>query len=101
MAGVRRSLSWLVTLPLAFASTVGGHDLGARLAPLRTQAHVNSLAAHGSSYAWVPYALGALATFLVVGLVIRVLDAAAGAAMDGGPGLGLAAVPVIVFALEE
>ena len=99
---MRRSLTWLVTLPLAFGSAVGGHDLAAHFTPLRTQAHASALAASGQGHlVWVPYVLGALATFLVVGLVIRALEAAAGTPRRGGAGLGLAAVPVIVFVLQE
>jgi hypothetical protein len=101
-ASVRRSLTWLVTLPLAFGSAVGGHDLAAHFTALRTQAHAAALAASGQSQLlWLPYALGALATFLVVGLLIRVLEAAAGAPRRGGAGLGIAAVPVLVFVLQE
>jgi hypothetical protein len=40
-------------------------------------------------------------TFLVVGLLIRVLEAAAGKTTRPGGGLGLAAVPLGVFVLEE
>jgi hypothetical protein len=99
---VRRPLTWLVTLPLAFASTILGHDLAGRLAPLRTARHASSLADSGAPHlVWLPYAIGALVTFLAVGLVVRVLEAAAGEPRRGRAGLGLAVVPVVIFVLEE
>lgn len=99
---MRRPLTWLVTLPLAFASTLAGHALAGHLAPIRTARHASGLAASGApQLVWLPYALGALVTFLAIGLVVRVLEVAAGGRRRGSAGLGLAAVPVAVFALEE
>ena len=99
---MRRPLTWLVTIPLAFGSAVGGHDLASQLASVKTQAHASALAAEGrSDLVWLPYALGALATFVVIGLLVCVLEAAAGAPPRGRAGLGLAAVPLVVFVLQE
>jgi hypothetical protein len=99
---VRRSLTWLVTLPLAFASTIVAHDLAGNLAPLHAASHTSAFANSGSPHvAWLPYAIGALITFFAVGFVVRVLESAAGTPRSGGAGLGLAAVPLVVFVLEE
>jgi hypothetical protein len=89
-------------MPLAFGSAILGHDLAGGLAPLHTAPHASRFATTGTThFVWVPYVVGALITFLAVGLVIRVLEAAAGNVRRGGAGLGLAAVPVVVFVLEE
>ena len=99
---VRRSITWLVALPLAFASAIGGHDLASHVSAFTPHQHATALASSGRPHlVWVPYALGALATFLVVGLLVHILDAASGTPQRGGAGLELAAVPVVVFALEE
>jgi hypothetical protein len=89
-------------MPLAFGSAIVGHDLAGTLAPVHTASHASQLASSGTTQlVWAPYVVGALVTFLAVGLVVRILEAAAGNVRRGGAGLGLAAVPVVVFVLEE
>jgi hypothetical protein len=101
---MRRPLTWLVTLPLAFGSTLLGHDIALRLLPPKPAALAPAFVASTPSSphgVWLPYAIGALVTFLVVGLAVRVLEAAAGEPRRGGAGIGLAAAPLLIFVLEE
>src|SRR5207302_8796952 len=99
---MRRSLAWLVALPLMLAGSELAHALSYRL--VYPQAHVRALriVATGHGYlAWLPLALAVASACALVSLAVTAADAARGRTARELPAYAFALLPPLAFALQE
>lgn len=100
MRGVRRGLTWVLTLPVVLAGTEAAHGLAYRL--VYPQLHARVLLATGHAYlAWLPLVLGLGGALAAAALVAAALDAARGRAPGKLPAWAFAALPPLAFVLQE
>jgi len=99
---MRRSLAWLVAVPLMLGGSEVAHALAYRIAypdlPVRAQA----LLATGHGYdRWLPLVFGAAAAVVALSLLVTAADAARGRAPRGLPAWAFALLPPLAFAVQE
>jgi hypothetical protein len=95
---MRRSLSWLLTIPLVIAGTELAHAVGYRSAVPDAHERAHELAATGHGYfAFAPLAVGLGIAILVVALVLHG-GSAATARLRAWP---FAVLPLLTFTLQE
>ena len=99
---MRRSLTWLLAVPLLAAGSQAAHALTYRLvypgAPLR----IHELAITGHGYLdRLPLALGVALSIALVALLVAVLDASRGRPARALPAWAFGALAPLAFALQE
>ncbi|HYA09834.1 MAG TPA: hypothetical protein VEG24_09575 [Gaiellaceae bacterium] len=99
---MRRSLAWLVAVPLMLGGSQLAHALAYRIAYPQAHVRVVRLLATGHAYlAWLPLALGVASACVLVALACTALDAARGRAAHALPAPAFALLPPVAFALQE
>jgi hypothetical protein len=99
---MRRSLAWLVALPLMLAGSQAAHVLAYRWAYPDAPVRIRALFATGHGYMnTLPLVLGIGAAIAVVSLVLSALDAARGRAARPLPAWAFALLPPLTFAVQE
>jgi hypothetical protein len=99
---MRRSLAWLVALPLMLAGSQTAHVLAYRW--IYPQAHVrlHVLVETGHGYmTFLPFALGAAGAVTVLSLLASTADAARGRKPHPLPAWAFALLPLVGFTLQE
>jgi hypothetical protein len=100
----RRSLPWLLSIPLMLGGTELAHWLAFRLVYPNAWDRAQALQQSGHGYfGWLPLACGIGAALLVSGLFLHGQDVSAGRRPVVGPGAlyRFAALPPLAFALQE
>jgi len=98
--GVRRGLTWVLTLPLVLGGTEVAHGLAYRL--VYPQLNERLLLATGHAYlAWLPLVLGLGGALAAAALVAAAVDAARGRGPDKLPAWAFAVLPPAAFVLQE
>ena len=99
---MRRSLAWLVAVPLMLAGSEAAHALAYRLAypELHVRVHVLLVTGHGY-LRWLPLVLGIAAAVVALSLLVTAVDAARGRAPRGLPAWAFALLPPLAFVVQE
>ena len=89
---MRRSLAWLVAVPLMLAGSEAAHALAYRFAypDLHVRMHVLLVTGHGY-LRWLPLVFGVAAAVVALSLVVAAVDAARGRATARAAGVGVRA----------
>lgn len=99
---MRRSLAWLVALPLMLAGSQAAHVLAYRWAYPDAPVRLRALFATGHGYmSALPLALGIAAAIAAVSLLLSAFDAARGRAARPLPAWAFALLPPLAFAVQE
>jgi hypothetical protein len=99
---MRRSLTWLVAVPLLVAGSQAAHVLTYRLVYPGTSIRVHALALSGHGYLdRLPLALGVGLAIALVALVVAVLDASRGRQARALPAWAFGVLAPLAFALQE
>ena len=99
---MRRSLAWLVSVPLILAGTQVAHVLAYRWVYPDAHVRFEALVRTGHGYmSLLPFALGVVGAVTAFSLVIGVLDAARGRPGRPLPAWAFALLPFAAFALQE
>jgi hypothetical protein len=99
---MRRSLAWLVAMPLMLAGSQVAHAVAYRLAFPQSDIRLRALLATGHGYlTWLPLALGAAGAVALVALGTAVLDSARGRDVRELPAVAFALLPPSAFVLQE
>lgn len=99
---MRRSLAWLVALPLMLAGSQVAHVLAYRIVYPQATIRLHALVETGHGYmSALPLALGIAGAIVALSLVASVLDAARGRGVRSLPPWAFALLPVAGFALQE
>src|SRR5258706_2660248 len=100
--GMRRSLTWLVAVPLFVAGSQAAHALAYRLVYPGASVRVRALLLTGHSYLdRLPLALGVSLAIALVALLVAVLDASRGRPSRALPAWAFGALAPLAFALQE
>jgi len=99
---MRRSLAWLVAVPLMLAGSEAAHALAYRLAypDLHVRVHVLLVTGHGY-LRWLPLVLGIAAAAVALSLLVTAVDAARGRAPRGLPAWAFTLLPPLAFVVQE
>ena len=99
---MRRSLAWLVAVPLMLAGSEAAHALAYRFAypELHVRMHVLLVTGHGY-LRWLPLVLGIAAAVVALSLLVTAVDAARGRAPRGLPAWAFALLPPLAFVVQE
>jgi hypothetical protein len=99
---MRRSLAWLVAVPLMLAGSEAAHALAYRFAYPDLHVRVQALLVTGHGYLrWLPLALGVAAAVVALSLLVTAVDAARGRAPRGLPAWAFALLPPMAFVVQE
>jgi hypothetical protein len=99
---MRRSLAWLVAVPLMLAGSQVAHALAYRIVYPQASVRLQVLLETGHSYmSALPLVLGVAGSIVAVSLGASVLDAARGRGVRALPAWAFALLPVAGFALQE
>jgi len=99
---MRRSVAWLVAVPLMLGGSQLAHALAYRIAYPQAHVRVLRLLATGHAYlSWVPLALGVSSACVLVSLACAALEAARGRAAHALPPAAFALLPPAAFAVQE
>jgi hypothetical protein len=99
---MRRSLAWLIAVPLMLGGSQLAHALAYRIAYPQAHVRVVRMLATGHAYlGWLPLALGAASACVLVALACTALDAARGRPAHALPTAAFALLPPVAFALQE
>ena len=99
---MRRSLAWLVSVPLILAGSEIAHVLVYRWVYPDAHVRFEALVRTGHGYmSLLPFALGVVGAVTALSLVIGVLDAARGRPGRPLPAWAFALLPFAAFALQE
>ena len=99
---MRRSLAWLVAVPLMLAGSEAAHALAYRFAypDLHVRMHVLLVTGHGY-LRWLPLVFGIAAAVVALSLAVAAVDAARGRAPRGLPAWAFALLPPLAFVVQE
>jgi hypothetical protein len=99
---MKRSLLWLVAVPLVVAGSQVAHVLAYRIAYPDVPVRVRALLLSGHGYMeLMPLAIGVAAAVAVLSLAVAVADVARGRAIRALPAWAFAVLPLLGFALQE
>ncbi|MBX5463918.1 MAG: hypothetical protein IRZ28_22885 [Steroidobacteraceae bacterium] len=99
---MRRTVVWLVALPLVLAGSQVGHALAYRWVYPDAGIRLGALVRTGHGYlSLLPLAFGVAAAILLLALVAGVADAARGRRLRPLPAWAFALLPVLAFAVQE
>lgn len=99
---MRRSLAWLVAVPLLAAGSQAGHVLAYRWVYPEAGVRLNALVRTGHGYmSLLPFVLAVAAAVLVLSLAVSAVDAARGRRARPLPAWAFAVLPLAAFALQE
>ena len=99
---MRRSLTWLVAIPLMLAGSQAGHVLAYRWMYPEAHVRVRELLVSGHSYmGYAPFVLSFAGAVLLVSLLVAVADSARGRVIRALPPWAFALLPPLAFALQE
>jgi hypothetical protein len=99
---MRRSLTWLVAVPLMLAGSQVAHMLAYRIVYPQASVRLQALVETGHGYmSMLPLALGVAASIVALSLVASVVDAARGRELRPLPPWAFALLPVAGFAIQE
>jgi hypothetical protein len=99
---MRRSLTWLVAIPLMLAGSQAGHVLAYRWMYPEAHVRVRELLATGHSYMdYAPFVLGFAGAVLLVSLLVAAADSARGRTVRALPPWAFALLPPLAFTLQE
>ena len=99
---MRRSLAWLVAVPLMLAGSQVAHLLAYRIVYPQASVRVQALVETGHSYmSMLPLVLGVAGSIVALSLAASTIDAARGRGVQSLPPWAFAFLPVAGFALQE
>jgi hypothetical protein len=99
---MRRSLAWLVAVPLMLVGSEAAHALAYRFAYPDLHVRVQALLVTGHGYLrWLPLAFGVVAAVVALSLFVTAVDAACGRAPRGLPAWAFALLPPVAFVVQE
>lgn len=99
---MRRSLAWLVAIPLMLAGSQVAHVLAYRLVYPQASVRLRALVQTGHGYlTLLPLVAGAAAAVLAVSLALSAVDAARGRGVRSLPPWAFALLPALAFAVQE
>ncbi len=99
---MRRSLAWLVAVPLMLAGSQVAHVLAYRWVYPQAHVRLRVLIETGHGYmTWLPFALGVAAAVLLLSLVASAADAARGRQSRALPAWAFALLPLVGFTVQE
>lgn len=99
---MRRSLVWLVALPLMLTGSQAAHVLAYRWVYPEAGVRLSALVRTGHGYmSLLPFVLGAAATLMVVSLALAAVDAARGRAARALPAWAFALLPLLGWIVQE
>jgi hypothetical protein len=99
---MKRSLLWLVAVPLVVSGSQVAHVLAYRMAYRDVPVRVRVLLLSGHGYMeLMPLAIGVAAAVAVLSLAVAVADVAQGRAIRALPAWAFAVLPMLGFALQE
>lgn len=99
---MRRSLAWLVAIPLMLAGSQVAHVLAYRIVYPEAGVRLHALIETGHGYmSLLPVVLGVAAAIVALSLVASVLDAVRGRGVRTVPPWAFALLPVAGFAFQE
>ena len=99
---MRRSLAWLVALPLMLAGSQAAHVLAYRWVYPDAGVRLSALVRTGHGYmSLLPFVLGVAAALTLVSLALTAADAARGRSARALPAWAFALLPPLGFVLQE
>jgi hypothetical protein len=99
---MRRSLAWLVAVPLMLAGSQVAHVLAYRIVYPQASVRLRDLVETGHGYmSALPLALGVAGAIVVLSFVAAVADAARGRGVRPLPVWAFALLPVVGFGVQE
>ena len=99
---MRRSLAWLLSLPLILAGSQVAHVLVYRLVYPEAGVRLTALVQSGHGYMSVlPFALGVAGAVTVLSLLVGAADAARGRVARPLPAWSFALLPLVAFTVQE
>jgi len=99
---MRRSLAWLVAVPLMLGGSELAHALAYRIAYPDVPVRMQALLATGHGYLrWLPLVFGAAAAVVALSLLVTAADAARGRTPRGLPAWAFALLPPVAFIVQE
>ena len=99
---MRRSLAWLVALPLMLAGSQAAHVLAYRWVYPEAGVRLSALVSSGHGYmSLLPFVLAAAAALMVVSLALTAVDATRGRAARSLPAWAFALLPPLGWILQE
>ena len=99
---MRRSVAWLVAVPLMLAGSQAAHSLAYALVFPQRSVRLHALAAAGHGYlSWLPLCFGIVGAGALVALAMAAADAARGRHVRDLPPPAFALLPPAAFALQE
>jgi hypothetical protein len=99
---MRRSLAWLVAVPLMLAGSQVAHVLAYRWVYPESGVRVRELLRTGHGYlSLMPFVLGVAAALTVLSLVVSASDAARGRRTRPLPAWAFALMPLVAFTVQE
>jgi hypothetical protein len=99
---MRRSLAWLVAVPLMLAGSQVAHVLAYRIVYPQASVRLRDLVETGHGYmSALPLALGVAGAIVVLSLAASAADAARGRGVRPLPMWAFALLPVVGFAVQE
>jgi len=99
---MRRSLAWLVAVPLMLVGSQAAHVLAFRLVYPNAGVRLRELLQTGHSYeSFLPLLLGLAASVTVVSLLVSTFDAAHGRPQRALPAWAFALLPLVGFTVQE
>jgi hypothetical protein len=99
---MRRSLAWLVAVPLMLAGSQVAHVLAYRIVYPQASVRFRDLVATGHGYmSTLPIALGVAGAVVLLSLAATVADAARGRGVRPLPAWAFALLPVVGFGVQE
>jgi hypothetical protein len=99
---MRRSLAWLVAVPLMLAGSQVAHVFAYRIVYPETSVRLHALIETGHDYmSWLPLVLGVAGAVVVLSLAATAADATRGRGVRALPPSAFALLPVVGFAIQE
>ena len=99
---MRRSLAWLVAVPLMLAGSQAGHVLAYRWVYPDAGVRLSALVRTGHGYmSLLPFVLGAAAAVAALSLALAAFDGARGRVVRPLPAWAFALLPPLAFAVQE